>query len=329
MQKAGVNGKRLLHTWSWVVQVFEERSLPVVWVVLFALCLAATALNPRFLNAFNLVNILRQGVPVGTIAVGLTFVMLAGGVDLSSGPVASLSAVLAAGVMSGQNGRIGCAVALVLAIGIACGLVNGVLVTKRKLAPFVLTLSTGIVIQGINQLISGGTAYGVLAPAFREVLNARIGVVPAIVVVFLAIFTVCLVVQNATAFGRSVYLVGGNPEAARLSGLPVDSVQVWTYVIAGLLASVSGLFILARYGVTGTYAGQGLSFEALAAVILGGTTFEGGRGGLGGTFAGVMILMLAFNLVNILGLSYHWQLIVRGGIIVAGAVLYAGRRNGS
>lgn len=303
--------------------------LPVVWWVLVVIMAVASVLSPRFLNPLNLVNIVRQAVPLGTVALGVTFAMLGGGVDLSGASIASLAAVLGAGLMAGQDSRIGLAVAAVLLSGALVGLANGLLVSKVKLPPFILTLATGITVQGVNQLISGGTAFGVLAEGFRGVLNARIGVFPVIVLLFALIFLICLVVQSRTRFGRYLYLIGGNSECSRLSGLPVEAVVTGSYVISGVLASIAGLFLLARYGVMGTSAATGYSFEALAAVVLGGTTFEGGRGGVGRTFAGVIILTVAFNLVNMLGFSYHWQLIVRGAIIVAAAVAYAGwRRNG-
>ena len=185
-------------------------------------------------------------------------------------------------------------------------------------------LGMAIAVYGINQIYSGGTARGIVSPGFREFFNYRIGgAVPVLALAFVGLAALGLLVQRFTRYGRSLYLIGSNPEAARLAGLPIARLTVATYAVSGLFASLAGLALLARSGVSSTFAGRGFEFDVLAAVVLGGTTFEGGRGGIGGTIAGVLVLVLAFNLVNITGLNYNMQLTVKGAIIILASALHA------
>ncbi len=295
-----------------------------IWLVLVALFVLAALLSEAFLRPVYLFNIVRQIAPVGIAAIGVTFVMVLGGVDLSVGAVISLAAVVSAVLMDGQVANIPYAITLTLLVGAAVGLTNGLLIAFNRVSPFVLTLGMAIAVYGINQIYSGGTARGVVAPGYREFFNFRIGgIVPVLAIAVALLAAVGLWVQRATTYGRSLYLVGSNPEAARLSGLPIARLTVITYTVSGLFAALAGLALLARSGVSSTFAGRGFEFDVLAAVILGGTTFEGGRGGIGGTIAGVLVLVLAFNLVNIVGLDYNLQLTVKGIIIILASALYA------
>jgi ribose/xylose/arabinose/galactoside ABC-type transport system permease subunit len=295
-----------------------------IWIVLFLLLAVAAVLSDAFVRPNYLFNIVRQAAPVGIAAVGVTLVMIAGGVDLSVGAVISLSAVVSAVLMEGAVANLPYAIVVTLLVGTAIGVANGVLIAFNRVSPFILTLGMAIVVYGINQIYSGGTARGVVAPGFREVFNARIGgLVPVLALVFLLIVVLGIVMQRATRFGRSLYLIGSNAAAARLAGLPIERIIIATYAISGFCAALGGLALLARSGVSSTFAGRGLEFDVLAAVVLGGTTFEGGRGGIGGTLAGLLVLVIAFNLVNIVGLDYNAQLIVKGAIIIAASALYA------
>jgi len=295
-----------------------------IWIVLLLLLAVAALLSDAFLRPNYLFNILRQAAPVGIAAVGVTLVMIAGGVDLSVGAIISLTAVVSAVLMEGDAANIPYAVVVTLLVGTAIGLANGVLIAFNRVSPFILTLGMAIVIYGITQIYSGGTARGVVAPGFREVFNARIGgLVPVLALAFALVAVLGIFVQRATRFGRSVYLIGSNAAAARLAGLPIARVIVAAYAISGFCAALGGMALLARSGVSSTFAGRGLEFDVLAAVVLGGTTFEGGRGGIDGTVAGLLVLVLAFNLVNIVGLDYNAQLIVKGAIIIAASALYA------
>lgn len=293
-----------------------------IWIVLLALVIAARALSPIFLNTPNLLNILAQASVVGIAAVGVTFVMVTGGMDVSIAGVITLSAFLAAGVMNGQDGNIVLAVVLTVAAGVAVGLVNGLLIAFFRVDSFILTLAMGSVLLGGAQIYTGGTAFGDPAPGYTTALTARPWTIPVLALAFAAVVLVGLALQNVTRFGRRLYMVGANPRAAYLSGIGVRRTIVLAYVCSGVAAALAGLALVGRAGVPSDFTGMGLEFQVLAAVVLGGTTFEGGRGGVGGTVAGVLVLAVAFTLVTILGLPYAVQLLVRGGIIVVAGALY-------
>ncbi len=303
------------------VTEFLERT--AIWFVLCILFAIAATISPGFLRPVYLGNVLAQLSTVGIAAVGVTFVMVIGGIDLSVGATISLSLVICAVEMNGQAASVPWAIGVALLAGTGVGAFNGVLAALTRVSPFILTLGTGLAVYGITQIYSGGTVRGIAAPDFREFLNYRIGgVLPVLAIVFLVIAAGAGQILTLTWYGRALYLVGSNPRAARLTGLPIARLTFITYTLSGLLSAAAGIILLARSGVSSTLAGRGLEFSVLAAVMLGGTTFEGGTGGVGGTIAGVLVLFVSFNLVNIAGLNFNAQLIVRGLIIIAAAGLY-------
>jgi ribose/xylose/arabinose/galactoside ABC-type transport system permease subunit len=298
-----------------------------IWIVLALLLIVAALASDAFLRPIYLFNVVRQAAPVGIAALGVTFVMILGGVDLSVGAVISLTAVVAAVVMDGSTANLAPALLLCSLIGLAIGLTNGLIVAFTRVSPFILTLGMAIVLYGATQVYSGGTAAGQVSPGFREFFNERLlDLVPMLALAFLLLAVLAACVQQSTRFGRSLYLTGANPQAALLSGLPVRRVTVVAYALSGLAAALGGVALLARAGVSSTYAGRGLEFDVLAAVVLGGTTFAGGRGGVGGTVAGVFVLFIAFNLANLIGLPFHAQLALKGAIIIAASAAYESLR---
>lgn len=303
-----------------IAGLMARHAIFVVLVLVFCL---AVAISDAFLQPLYLFNVLRQVAPVGIAAIGVTYVMILGGVDLSIGAVISLASVICAVQMGGDAANIPVAVLLALAAGLCVGLVNGLAAAFTRASPFILTLGTGIAVLGLTQIYSGGTARGIVAPGFREFFNHRIdGTLPVLALGFLGLALLGFLIQRQTLFGRQLFLIGSNRQAALLAGLPVARVTVAAYALSGLFGAAAGIALLARSGVSSTLSGQGLEFQVLAAVVLGGTTFEGGRGGVPGTVAGVLVLVIAFNLVNISGLPYHMQLVVMGAIIILASALY-------
>ncbi len=294
-----------------------------IFVVLVAIYLAGLMVSSAFAEPNYLFNILRQVAPVGIAASGVTLVMILGGVDLSVGAVISLTAVLCAAQMAGEPANLPVAVVACLMAGLAIGTLNGLLVAFSRVSPFILTLGMGAAVTGLTMMFTGGTAKGIVSPGYREFFNFRIdGLVPVLALALLAVVVAVLAIERATVFGKQLFLIGSNHEAAILSGLPVRTVTIAAYALSGLFGALAGMALLARSGVSSTSAGQGLEFQVLAAVVLGGTTFEGGRGGVAGTLAGVLVLAIAFNLVNISGLPYQMQLVVMGAIIISASALY-------
>jgi ribose transport system permease protein len=299
-----------------------ERS--AIWIVLLILLAIATTLSDAFLRPVYLGNVVRQLAPVGLAAIGATTVMILGGIDLSVGAVISLAVVICAVQMDGKIANIPWAFGVTLATGGAIGLANGLLIAFSRASPFILTLGSSLAVYGLTQIYSGGTARGAVAPEFREFFNYRIGgIMPVLGLMFLVIAVASVVMLRFSRFGRSLYLIGSNRQAARISGLPIRAVTLLAYVLSGTLAALGGIALLARSGVSSTFAGRGLEFDALAAIVLGGTTFEGGTGGTGGTVAGMLVLFVAFNMVNMAGLNYNWQLLIKGVIIILSSAGYS------
>jgi len=302
-----------------------------VWIVLILLLVIAGMVSGAFFKVNYLGNLVRQAAPIGITSIGVTFVMLLRGVDLSVGAIVSMSAVVCALVMDGKSENLAIALLATCAAGTAVGLANGLLIVYGKVSSFILTLGMSIVVYGLVQMGTGGTARGVTSPGFREFLNGRVGnVLPVLVICFVVAVIIGIFIQTRTRFGRNVYLVGASPEAARLAGIPASRTTVIAYCVSGLFAAIGGIALLARTGVSGTNPGQGMEFDVLAAVILGGTTFAGGRGGVGATFAGVLVLFIALNLANIAGLPFAAQLTIKGLIIIAASAAHSwiGRRGG-
>jgi ribose transport system permease protein len=311
-----------------VARVARQRDLLSRWAILgmlASLYAIAAVLSPdAFLDPAYLGNVLRQAAPVGIAAIGTTLVMILGAVDLSIGAIISFSAVFCAVLMGGEASNIGLAIATTLLVAAAFGAVNGLLNMVSPGSSFILTLGSALALYGLTQLYSGGTARGIVSPGFREFFNQRLGdVLPVLALVMLAIAAAMEVLLRTTRFGRQIYLIGSNREAARLSGLPVAGVTFACYVISGLFAGFGGLAVLARSGVSSTFTGRGFEFDALAAIVLGGTVFSGGRGTVVGTVAGTLVLFIAFNLVNILGFNYNLQLVLKGAIIIFASAAYA------
>jgi ribose/xylose/arabinose/galactoside ABC-type transport system permease subunit len=292
--------------------------------VLAVLYLLAVALSHAFLEPAYIGNILRQAAPVGIAAIGTTLVMILGCIDLSIGAIISFCAVLCAVLMAGDARNAPIALAATLAIGAAFGAINGLLVVFNRSSSFILTLGSALAIYGLTQIYSGGTARGMVAPGFREFFNHRIGdVLPVLALALLGLAALVEWLLRTTRFGRQIYLIGSNREAARLAGLPVAGVTFACYVLSGLFAALGGMAVLARSGVSSTFTGRGFEFDALAAIVLGGTVFSGGRGTVVGTVAGTLVLFIAFNLVNILGFNYNLQLVLKGAIIVMASAAYS------
>ena len=295
-----------------------------IWVVLAAMLAVAASLSDAFLEPLYLANVLRQASPVGIAAIGATVVMVLGGVDLSVGAVVSFAAVFGAIQMAGQPENIGPAVVWTMLVCALIGLANGALIAWNRASSFILTLGTSLVIYGLTQVYSGGTARGIVAPGFREFFNFRVGgIVPVIALAMVALAVLVESLLRFTRFGRSVYLIGSNADAARIAGLSLPKVTLAAYTISGLFAGLAGMALLARSGVSTTTSGRGFELDTLAAIVLGGTVFEGGRGSAAATVAGVLVLFIAFNIVNILGLNFNLQLIVKGLIVIVASAIYA------
>ena len=304
----------------------ENQNLGTI-LALIILMVFVSILNPAFLQSNNLLNLMRQLIINGFIALGMTFVILTGGIDLSVGSTLALTSAIFSGLL--QNGmNTGLAILIALVLGLVLGLLNGILITKGKLAPFIVTLATMTIFRGLTLVYTDGRP--IAGPrddfAFKFLGKGQFLGIPFQVILFILAFLVLWMILNKTALGRKIYAVGGNEKASFISGINIDKVKIWVYVISSLMAVLSGLVLTSRLNSAQPTAGAAYEMDAIAAVVLGGTSMTGGSGSLTGTLIGILILGVLNNGLNLLGVSSFYQQIVKG-IVILIAVLIDRKRN--
>src|ERR1041384_5772291 len=302
---------------------FVQRQGALVALVL--VCGFAAYRYPQFLSESNLTNVLRQNSMLGLVALGMTFVILTGGIDLSVGSLLAVAGVVAANLA----GR-GTIIALLagVASGTLLGLVNGVVIARARIQPFIVTLAMMIAARGLALVYTNELSVPVArgAQGFTELGRGTLDLgplsLPVPVLVLVAAYVIGWLVLNYTRFGRHVYAVGDNEEAARLMGLNVRRVQVSVYALSGALAGLAGVILAARLGAGQPTAGQGWELDAIAAVVVGGTLLTGGQGSAAFTLVGVLLLGVIFNIFNLEGsITPWWQQVLRGLILLAVVII--------
>jgi len=295
----------------------DSDQLFVVISRLIALALLITALSllsPHFLTWSNLINVLRQASLQFMMSAGLTIVVLTGGIDLSVGAILGLSACISASLIS--SGYVVIGIGSALLAGAVCGVVNGVIVTIARIPPFIATYGMLWIAFGLGYVFMKGEVIYGLPDTFRFIGAGFVGFLPVPVTVALVLLLVLHLMLHKTVLGRSIYAIGGNPDAARLSGMPVTQRLISVYALSGLLAGVAALVVIARLNAADSGLGEDLLLPAIAAVCLGGTSLFGGVGGIMGTAVGSLILALILNGMNLLGVQTFWQSGVMGTIIL-------------
>jgi ribose transport system permease protein len=292
-------------------------------IAIFVVVLIITSIFvPNFLSISNIPNLLQQMSIVGIVAVGMTFVILTGGIDLSVGSNLAVSTVLYALALSHH---LPSSVALLIALGsgLAFGIVNGVGIAVFNLQPFIMTLATLAVGQGVALAITNGSSviFSTSDPLISLLGNGSFGPVPAEFVVFAVIVAVGIVVLRFTQYGRFIYATGGSPVAARLSGIKVNWIIFSVYAIVGLCSGLAGAMTAARLTTGEPTAGGTTNLDTIAAVVIGGTSLFGGIGGIAGTVMGSAVLAAVSNILNLLGVSPYLSLIVKGAIIAIAVLL--------
>ncbi|AUT01420.1 MULTISPECIES: ABC transporter permease subunit [Nostocales] len=293
--------------------------------ILVIICILFSLLSPNFFTPGNAVNILRQASINIVLATGMTFVILTGGIDLSVGSILAVSAVVA--VLVSLLPALGwLAVPAALVTGLLLGLLNGALITFLDVPPFIVTLGSLTALRGAAFLVANGTTVINRNINFAWVGNSYVGPLPWLVILALLTVAVSWFVLRQTVLGVQIYAVGGNERAARLTGIKVNRVLLFVYGLSGLLSGLAGIMSASRlYSATGIL-GQGYELDAIAAVILGGTSFTGGIGTIGGTLLGALIIAVLNNGLTLLNMSYFWQLVVKGLVIIAAVMIDRLRR---
>lgn len=290
----------------------------MVWA-LIALLIVATILYPGFFNLANIKNILSQNASVGIVAVGMTFVIIAGGFDLSVGAIFALGAVLFAN-RADPAGLWGAA-AIVLAVSVACGVVNGLIVTKLRVNPFIATLGSGSIFGGFAYIFSNSAPQTPDNFDFQILGTDRWLGWPLPIWLLVAAFAAGAFVLIRSVYGRSIYAIGGNSEAARLSGMRVDLLRGSTYVISAVCSGLGGMILASRLGVGQADMGGSIALDAIAIVVIGGTSLMGGEGAMWRTAIGLLILATLSNVFDSLAISTNYQLLTKGAIVIGAVAL--------
>lgn len=288
--------------------------------VLVLICILFAVLTPNFLTQNNLVNVVRQASINIVLAAGMTFVILTGGIDLAVGSVLGFTAVIAV-VVSLIPGLDWAAVPAALVAGLIVGVLTGMMVAYVGLPPFIVTLGTYTAIRGAAYLAAGGTTVINSKIGFAWIGNGYVGPIPWLVIIALLIIAVSAFVLHRTVLGVHVYAVGGNPQAARLTGIPVPFVLIFAYGVSGLLSGLGGVMSASRLYSAQGQLGIGYELDAIAAVILGGTSFVGGIGTVFGTLIGALIIAVLNNGLTLMNVSFYWQLVIKGAVIILAVML--------
>lgn len=287
-------------------------------IALVAVSATLALLKPQFLTAANLINVARQISLNGILAVGVTYVLLTGGVDLSLGSVVALAGVVAASFAHPAQWPVIVPVLAGILAGIACGFTNGFVVTKGRVAPFIVTLGMMTIARGLALILSGGKPVSNLSEPFL-LLGADIQGLPVPVLILLSLAALSWVFLNNTRLGRYIYAVGGNENAAMAAGLSVGQIKIFAYSVCGGLAGLAGTVLAARITTGQPNAGVAYELDAIAAAVIGGTSLSGGIGGVAGTLAGALLMGVINNGLDLLNVSSYYQQITKG-LIIVGAV---------
>lgn len=290
-------------------------------ISLILLCLVLALLSDRFLTVNNLTNILRQSTINGIIAVGMTLVIFTRGIDLSVGSVLGLSVLITANTLQ-AGWPVPLAILLGLIAGGVMGLFSGLLVTLVNIPPFIATLGMMTLGRGLALTYTDGKPITGLPAGFRFLGNGYLGPIPMPIVIAFIVFTIAYIALSQMKFGEYIYAIGNNENAARLCGIPVKRYIASTYAITGMLSALAGFILVGRIDSAQPIAGAGFEFDAIAAVVVGGTSFEGGEGSLVGTLLGVLIIAVINNGLNLLNVPSFYQDVVKGVVIILALLIH-------
>lgn len=297
-----------------------------ILLALGILVIAIAILSPNFLTTSNMLNLFKQVSINAVLAIGMTFVVLTKGIDLSVGSILAFSGIVTASFVTGSDANLFLGIAAGLGIGLVLGAVNGLVVSKWQVAPFIATLGVMSIARGLTYIFSNGQPISGLSDSFLMIGRGGFLGIPISVWVVVIVFAICSIILYRTKFGRHIYAVGGNENAAKTSGLNVDRTLMSVYCISGLLAGLAGILLTSRVSAGLPQAGMSYELDAIAAVVIGGTSLAGGRGRLWGTLVGALIIGVLNNGLDLLGVSSYWQQVIKGTIIII-AVLVDRKRN--
>jgi putative xylitol transport system permease protein/inositol transport system permease protein len=280
-----------------------------------------TIMKSKFLTTENMLNMLRQTSINGLLAIGMTFVVLTSGIDLSVGSIVGASGMFAALAARSETGIPWFAAVLIgLCVGLLLGTVNGIVTSYLKVPAFIATLGMLSIARGVTFMASDAKPVPGLSPGFLEVGGGSVGMIPIPILILLVVLVVAYIVLYKTRYGRYIFATGGNPTSARVSGIQVKRITCSVYMVSGVLAGLAGVILTSRVTSGLAQSGDGYEVDAIAAAVIGGNSLSGGRGRLWGTFVGFLIMGVMNNGLDMMAVSSYWQLVIKG-IIIIGAVM--------
>lgn len=305
------------------VKVYFKENLGIIiaFLVLFLFLTINPSTSSSFLTSRNIFNVLRQISTNMFLACGMTMVIILGGIDLSVGSVIALSGCVAAAMVSRHGLPIPVAVLGSLIAGVIFGMFNGLVISKTTIPPFIVTLASMNIAKGFAYVYTGGSPVRVVTEEWQFIGAGYVGFIPVPVILMFIVLIVTSILINRTRFGRHMYAVGGNVQAAQFSGISVSKVKFWIYTYSGLMAGLAGIVLASRMYSGQPTAGQNAEMDAIAAVVVGGTSMAGGSGKLGGTIIGALIIGFLNNGLNLLNVSSFWQYVVKGVVILLAVFL--------
>ncbi|PLR79825.1 ribose ABC transporter permease [Bacillus canaveralius] len=293
---------------------------------LFLLCLVMTFLTDNFLTVSNLMNVARQISVTAIAAVGMTLVIIIGGIDLSVGSILALSGVMAATMYTNVESPV-LAIIVAIAVGGAVGFFNGFVTAKGMIAGFITTLATMSAVRGFSFIYTEGVPVSVTSPNFTFIGTGYFLSIPVPIIIMIIVLAFGFYLMNRTRFGRYIYAIGGNEQTSKWSGLKVDRIKIYVYMLSGLLTGLAGVILASRLASGQPFAGQGFELDVIAAVIVGGTSLAGGKGNISGTIIGVMLIGILSNGLTLLNVDSYYQMVIKGGIIILAVLIDSlGRR---
>lgn len=295
--------------------------------VLIILCIIISCATDKFLSTTNIISVLRQ-ISINTyIALGMTFIIILGHIDLSVGAIVAMSGTLTVGFIVNQGMPIAAAIIAGLLLGVITGVISGVIVSCFRVPAFIITMAMMNVANGVAYVYSGGQSTRISDEFFINIGTGYLfNIIPLPVVYMVILIGICSFLLSKTKFGTYVYAIGGNREAARLSGVPIKKVEIIVFTLSGILSAFAGLVLCSRMYSGQPSVGSGYELDAIASCVLGGTSMTGGKGKISGTVIGAMVIGVISNGLNLIGISSYWQLIVKG-LIIACAVLLDGQKS--
>lgn len=300
---------------SSIIQFLRENIGIIIGLIV--LCIVTSIVNSNFLTTNNILNVLRQSSTNLYLALAMTMIIILRGIDLSVGSIIAVVGVVTTSSIALWGFPVYLGIIVGILVGLLVGLLNGYVVATTVISPFIVTLATMNIARGAAYVLSDGKPIRVMDMSFNNIGSGYIGgVLPTPVLFLIVILIVCYLIMNKTKLGRYMYAVGGNPEAAEFSGISIKKIQLFAYTFSGLMAAVAGIVLSSRMFSGQPTAGAGAELDAIAAVVLGGTSMSGGKGKIGGTVIGALIIGVLSNGLNLMGISSFWQYIVKGFVIL-------------